>query len=111
MDSDDQSYIERENEWDEQWPHAGVEASGGHPDDELDNIDEDTPFPGVVGTPDVIESVRDAEPYMPPTDPPVLPGGRDGIHVATGFGVSPGKRQRPTRFPNRTRTSGSRWSW
>lgn len=81
-------YLARENLWDEQWPGT---ASGPpqHSGLEPDNLDEETPFPGVVGTTDSIESVRDAEPYTPATDPPVLPGGREGIHVATGFGQSP----------------------
>src|SRR5579872_3161085 len=35
------------------------------------------------------ESVEEAEPYMPPTDPPVLESPDQGIEVATGFGTSP----------------------
>ncbi|MGH2448010.1 MAG: hypothetical protein ACRDFS_05340 [Chloroflexota bacterium] len=82
--SDD--YLIRENQWDEQWPGPKRQE---HPPEEPDNIDEELPFPETVGTDDVIASVRDQEPYTPPTDPPVLPGGREGIHVATGFGRSP----------------------
>lgn len=82
------NYEERENLWDEQWP-ASPEERAMHPVDEPGNLDEELPFPETVGTTDVIVSVRDQEPYMPPTDPPVLPGGREAIHMATGFGVSP----------------------
>src|SRR5690348_17114913 len=87
MTETDESYAERENMWDEQWPVTDP-SSRDHLSLEPDNLDEELPFPEAVGTSDAIESVRDAEPYMPPTDPPVLPGGPDGIHVATGFGVS-----------------------
>lgn len=82
------NYEERENLWDEQWP-VTPEETGQHPPDEPGNLDEQIPFPESVGTSDVIASVRDQEPYMPPTDPPVLPGGREAIHMATGFGTSP----------------------
>jgi hypothetical protein len=74
--------------WDEQWPLTDNQA-GDHPEEELDTLDELAPFPGVSGTTDALESTRDAEPYVPPFDPPVLPGGREGIHIATGFGLSP----------------------
>jgi len=87
MNSDDVRYTQRENQWDQQWPSAGGESQADHPVTELDNLDEELPFPDEVGTPDAIEAVRDAEPYMPPVDPPVLPGGAEGIHMATGFGV------------------------
>jgi len=82
-----EEYAARENMWDQQWPSSTTETSR-HGVDELYTGDELSPFPDSVGTSDVIESVRDAEPYTPPIDPPVLPGGRDGIHVATGFGTS-----------------------
>jgi len=82
-----EEYAARENMWDQQWPSSTTETSR-HGVDELDTGDELSPFPDSVGTSDVIESVRDAEPYTAPIDPPVLPGGRDGIHVATGFGTS-----------------------
>jgi hypothetical protein len=82
-----ESYEERENMWDEAWPTTG-EDTAGHPADELDVADEDSPFPNVTGTYDTIASVRDAEPYVPAIDPPTLPGGSEGIDVATGFGLS-----------------------
>lgn len=82
------NYDERENMWDEQWPRGGHEGAAEHPLEEPDNLDEEEPFPNVVGSSDVIDAVRDSEPYMPPTDPPVLPGGREGIHMETGFGTS-----------------------
>lgn len=86
MEDTTQSYESRENLWDEQWPEDGS-GNSGH---ELDTDDEGelTGFPDVVGTTDPIQSSRDAEPYDPPTDPPVLPGGKYGVHVATGFGES-----------------------
>lgn len=83
----EENYTDRENVWDQQWPVTD-ETEAIHPRTEIDVYDEEEPFPNVVGTSDVIESIRDAEPYMPPTDPPVLPGGNQGIHVATGFGRS-----------------------
>lgn len=86
MEDTTQSYESRENLWDEQWPEEGAEGSGHAADS--DDEGELTAYPGVVGTTDAIQSVRDAEPYDPPTDPPVLPGGRYGVHVATGFGES-----------------------
>lgn len=82
------NYQERENLWDEQWPTTPEEQSS-HPPQEPGNLDEELPFPDTVGTTDVIASVRDQEPYTPPTDAPVLPGGREAIHMATGFGTSP----------------------
>lgn len=86
MDESTQSYASRENAWDEQWP-VDDRAPGAHAGD-TDAIDELTAYPGTVGTEDPIQSARDAEPYDPPTDPPVLPGGLYGVHVATGFGAS-----------------------
>jgi hypothetical protein len=88
MNDTGEDYTARENLWDEAWP-ATSEEGGKHPDTEPDLLDEEAPFPEVAGTSDTIGSIRDAEPYMAPTDPPVLPGGLEGIHTATGFGVSP----------------------
>jgi BON domain len=84
------NYAARENLWDEAWPTT-EQSEDAEPvvGLEPDNIDEELPFPDVAGTRDTIEAVRDAEPYVPATDPPVLPGGREAIHVATGFGTSP----------------------
>jgi hypothetical protein len=90
-------YQARENLWDEQWPTSG--ASSTHSPYEPDNVDEELPFPEVVGTTDALEAVRDAEPYTPPTDPPVLPGGQEGIHVATGFGLSPDEEAASDAYP------------
>lgn len=90
MENNEETYVERENQWDQQWPSSDAEQRSIHdPTMELDGSDEESPFPEVVGTTDVIEAVRDAEPYTPALDPPTLPGGTEGIHVATGFGLSP----------------------
>ena len=86
MSERDDSYAERENMWDEAWPIS--EGRDPHPVVDPDNVDEGMPYPDEGGTPDSIASVRDADPYMAPTDPPVLPGGDEGVHMATGFGVS-----------------------
>jgi hypothetical protein len=86
MEDTTQSYESRENLWDEQWPDGG-KRNAAHESD-IDNEGEFTAYPGTVGTRDPLVSARDAEPYDPPTDPPVLPGGKYGIHVATGFGES-----------------------
>lgn len=103
--SDD--YVARENLWDQQWPSTDDEQRRSHAEpeehetldsaqlpptrEETDVSDELEPFPDVVGTTDAIEAVRDAEPYTPAIDPPVLPSGDrngEGISVATGFGLS-----------------------
>ena len=68
--------------------HGRIPKSNAHGSSEPDTLDEEEPYPNVVGTSDALVAVRDAEPYAPPTDPPVLPGGREGIDVATGFGFS-----------------------
>jgi BON domain len=86
MDDKTQSYTSRENLWDEQWPEEDLDESGH--EHEIDELDERTAFPAEVGTNDPIQAIRDAEPYDPPSDPPVLPGGKYGVHVATGFGLS-----------------------
>jgi hypothetical protein len=86
MDDTTQSYTSRESLWDESWPEEDISGSGH--ESETDEDGELNVFPGAVGTSDPIRSARDAEPYDPPTDPPVLPGGKYGIHVATGFGSS-----------------------
>lgn len=80
----DADYRGRENLWDEAWPTT--DAGAMHVTDEPDLDDEVMPFPEMAGTYDAEEAARDAEPYVPPDDPPVLPGGAGGVHVATGFG-------------------------
>ncbi len=85
-DASDRIYEQRESIWDEQMPLADRSASHGGNESDVEN--ELMPFPDTVGTTDPLVSVRDAEPYSPPIDAPVLPGGREGIHVATGFGMS-----------------------
>lgn len=98
VDNTTQDYTARENLWDQQWPTTGEEG-GEHSSLEPDSLDEMSAFPDVAGTPDVIESVRDAEPYMAPVDPPVLPGGREGIHTATGFGTDVEEEMYHEPFP------------
>lgn len=80
-------YEARENLWDQQWPGTGT-AETVHSVQSIDDIDELSGDPDAVGTGDVLEPIRDGEPYMPPIDPPVLPGGAEGIHTAVGFGTS-----------------------
>ncbi len=82
-----ESYRARERQWDDQWPSSPNEENE-HELSETDIENELMPFPDVVGVEDAAHATEDAEPYMPPLDPPVLPGGRDGVHVATGFGMS-----------------------
>jgi len=86
-DAADRTRTARENLWDQQMPVEGDKPA--HPFAEPDVENEELPFPDVVGTTDPLVASRDAEPYMAPIEPPVLPGGREGIHVATGFGQSP----------------------
>jgi hypothetical protein len=88
VDNTQDDYTARENMWDQAWPTTSAEATE-HPLEEPDTLDAVSPFPETVGTSDPIRATRDAEPYTPPTDPPVLPGGEEGVHVATGFGFSP----------------------
>src|SRR5579875_1387644 len=86
MDDNEQDYTTREDVWDEADPTIAAEMDP-HPPAAIDEVDELEPFPEEVGTRNVIDAVRDAEPYVPPNDPPVLPGGKEGIHTATGFGT------------------------
>lgn len=87
MDNSGENYAARQNAWDEQWPDEG-RARSEHPSSEPGANDELMPYPDAVGTSDPLRAVRDAEPYDAPIDPPVLPGGRYGSEVATGFGSS-----------------------
>lgn len=87
MNENTQEYEARERAWDDQWPKGHAAAERAHAAD-VDAEDELKPFPEAGGTSDALEASRDAEPYMPPIDPPVLPGGRDGVHVSSGFGMS-----------------------
>jgi hypothetical protein len=79
-------YEARENLWDQQWP-GDSERETVHPTREIDDENEMSGFPEAVGTRDPLEAVRDAEPYIAPIDPPVLPGGAEAIHTAAGFGT------------------------
>jgi hypothetical protein len=79
-------YEARENLWDQQWP-GDSERETVHSSRGIDDLDEMSGFPDTVGTRDPLEAARDAEPYIPPIDPPVLPGGIEAIHTATGFGT------------------------
>ncbi len=46
-------------------------------------------------TDDPMMATDEAEPYLAPIDPPVVPGGRDNVEVAQGFaGSSEGEEQR-----------------
>ncbi len=64
--------------------------------------EEDTGTLGLEGSDDRTDVTDDplvaadyAEPYIAPTDPPVVPGGRDTIEVAQGFaGTSEGYEER-----------------
>ena len=86
-DAPDRTYQKRENLWDEQMPVD--DSATEHPFNEPDLDSEESPYPETVGTSDPLVAVRDQEPYMPPIEPPVVPGGTEGIRVATGFGESP----------------------
>jgi hypothetical protein len=83
----DREYEARERMWDDQWPRAARRGIS-HPTTESDVDNELMPYPETVGTSDPLVAIHDAEPYSPPVDPPVLPGGEEGIHVASGFGQS-----------------------
>lgn len=60
----------------------------GLSDEDLAALGQDDPDEGGDTTTDAMAAADSAEPYEPPTDPPVLPGGRDGISVAQGFAES-----------------------
>lgn len=79
-------YEARENLWDQQWP-GDSEREEVHATRGIGDENEMSGFPDAVGTRDPLEAARDAEPYIPPIDPPVLPGGTEAIHTATGFGT------------------------
>lgn len=98
MKNFEEDYRSREQQWDDQWPTVPNEPDE-HLPDETDTTDEEIAFPDVVGVTDVDAAIRDAEPYVPAFDPPVLPGGRDGVHVATGFGLSPDEEAMRDRAP------------
>ena len=87
MSDRDARYASRENQWDEAWPESGENADH-HPREETDVDAEVSSFPEVSGTTDALEAARDAEPYVAPSDPPVLLGGPEGIHSGVGFGFS-----------------------
>jgi BON domain len=87
MEDGGDGYDEAESLMANQWP-SSREEDMRHLSTEVDIDDEETPFPGVTGTLDADEAISEADPYVPPIDPPVLPGGPEGIHVATGFGLS-----------------------
>jgi BON domain len=82
--TESEDYRQRESQWDDAWPAPPEEHAAEEPDIQ----DEDSPYPETVGTSDAAFAVSEGEPYTPAVDPPVLPGGRDGIEVATGFGFS-----------------------
>jgi hypothetical protein len=82
--TESESYRQREAQWDDAWP----DPADGHLAEEPDVEDEESPYPATVGTTDAAHAVSEGDPYTPAIDPPVLPGGRDGIDVATGFGLS-----------------------
>jgi len=49
---------------------------------------EEPDFAGQPGTSDLIESIEEAEPYFPPTDPPVRGSRREGAEVMGGFAAT-----------------------
>lgn len=49
---------------------------------------EEPDFMGSPGTTDVIESVEEAEPYFPPTDPPITTRQRNNAAVLDGFSTT-----------------------
>ena len=57
-------------------------------EEDLIAIGEANPNDDPEPTTDWMTSVDEAIPYEPPVDPPVVPGGRDGIEVAQGFAES-----------------------
>lgn len=86
MKQSNESIEARERQWDDQWPATSTPEAEAH-GDELADQDEQISFPGSVGTVDPIHAMSDAEPYMPPIDPPVLPGGDEGVVIGDGFGI------------------------
>ena len=58
-------------------------------------LGQDDPDDMTASTADAMQSADNAAPYMAPTDPPVLPGGRDNAVMAQGFApTSEGEEQR-----------------
>lgn len=57
----------------------------GLDDEDLAALGEDDPDDMTDMTSDPMVASDYAEPYLAPTDPPVVPGGRDSIEVAQGF--------------------------
>lgn len=49
---------------------------------------EEPDFMGDPGTTDIIQAVEEAEPYFPPTDPPMRAGGLQNAEIMGGFAVT-----------------------
>lgn len=49
---------------------------------------EEPDFAGQPGSTDLVEVIEEAEPYFPPTDPPLRGSPRDGAEVAGGFAAT-----------------------
>lgn len=54
-------------------------------EEDMEALGQDDPDDMTAPTADSMQSADNAEPYLPPTDPPVVPGGPDAIEVADGF--------------------------
>src|SRR5579871_1876822 len=54
-------------------------------EEDLVALGKDDPDDMTEVTNDPMVSADEAEPYLAPTDPPVVPGGRDNVEVAQGF--------------------------
>lgn len=57
-------------------------------EEDLEALGADDPDDMSETTSDAMRSADSAEPFLPATDPPVVPGGRDGIEVAQGFAAT-----------------------
>ena len=57
----------------------------GLDEEDMEALGRDDPDDMTAPTADAMQSADNAEPYLAPTDPPVVPGGPDTIEVAQGF--------------------------
>lgn len=64
--------------------YAGL-AKENLTEEDLIALGEDDPDDRTDVTTDAMESSDNAQPYFAPTDPPVIPGGRDNAELAQGF--------------------------
>jgi hypothetical protein len=93
FDADDIDHLDSSHEqlgdFDDTKQYEAEMPSGEDQDDELEDLDLLTELELRDGeTDDPLEAAEEGMTYVPPIDPPIVPGGPDGAEIASGFGVS-----------------------